>query len=157
VKQLTRERKIVNYRLSCIRRIIEKVFDILAVRFGIFKTNINIKLDNIKDIVMASSVMHSFLRRKSPDTSTPFECFDIDDLENGIVTAGLSHSSSMATLKSGNNWNHQLTGQEGRSQLWNTSTTKGKCRSKTTVYKAVIYQEPLLLICLVHTVRILYE
>jgi hypothetical protein len=52
VKQLTRERKIFNYRLSCARRIIENVFSILVARFGIFKTHINIQLDNIKDVVM---------------------------------------------------------------------------------------------------------
>jgi hypothetical protein len=54
----------------------------------------------------------------SPDISTPFECFDIEDLENGIVTAGLrSHPSSMAKLKRGNNRNHQLTGKEVRRQF----------------------------------------
>jgi hypothetical protein len=52
-------------------------------RFGIFKTHINIQLDNIKDVVMASCALHNFLRRISPDTYTPSECFDIEDLENG--------------------------------------------------------------------------
>ena len=36
-KQLTRERKIFNYRLCRARRIVEKIFDILVARFGIFK------------------------------------------------------------------------------------------------------------------------
>ncbi|GFG37124.1 hypothetical protein Cfor_05785 [Coptotermes formosanus] len=111
VKQLTRERRIFNYRLSRARRIIEYVLGILVPRFGIFKTHINIQLDNIKDVVMASCALHNFLHRISPDTYTPSECFDTEDLENGTVTAGLrSHPSSMATLKRGNNRNHQLTG-----------------------------------------------
>ena len=160
VKQLKRERKIFNYRLSRARRIIENVFGILVARFGIFgifKTHINMQLDNIKYAVMASCALHNFLRRISPDTYTPSECFDVAHLENDTVTVGLrSHPSSVATLKRGNNRNHQLTGKEERS-LWNTSTTKGKCRGKTTVYKEIIYQKPLLLIYFVHTAHILYE
>ena len=74
VNQLTRERKIFNYHLSRARRIIENVFGILVTRFGIFKTHINIQLDNIKDVVMASCALHSFLCRTSLDTYTPSEC-----------------------------------------------------------------------------------
>jgi hypothetical protein len=108
VKQLTRERKIFSYRLSRARRIIRNVFDVLVVRFGIFKTHINIQLDNL-----ASCALHNFV---TSDTYTPSECFDIKDLENGTVRAGLkSHPSSMTTLKRGNNRHHQLTGKEVRS------------------------------------------
>jgi len=96
------KRKIFNYRLCHARRIIENVLGILVARFGIFKTHINIKLDNIKDVVMASCALHNFLCRTSPDTYTPPECFATEDLQNGTVTAGLkSNPSSMATLKRG--------------------------------------------------------
>jgi hypothetical protein len=116
VKQLTRERTIFSCLLSRARRIIENVFGILVARFCIFKTHINIQLDTIKDIVIPSSALHNFIRRIARDTYTPSEYFDIEDLENGTVTAGLrSHPSSMATLKSGNNRNHQLTGKKVRS------------------------------------------
>jgi hypothetical protein len=90
VKQLTRKTKIFNYRLSRARRIIENVLGILVARFGAFKTHINIQLDNIKYVVMASCALHNFLRRISPDTYTPSVCFDIEDLENGTITAGLT-------------------------------------------------------------------
>ena len=127
VKQLTRERKIFNYRLCRARRIIENVFGILVARFGIFKIHINMKLDNIKDVVMASCALHNFLRRTSPDTYTPPECFDTEDLQNGTVTAGLrSNPSSMAALKRGNNRNHQLTGKEVRSQFMEYFNKEGK-------------------------------
>ena len=127
MKQLTRETKIFNYRLRRARRIIENVFGILVARFGIFKTHINMKLDNIQDVVMASCALHNFLRRTSPDTYTPPECFDTEDLQNGTVTAGLrSNSSSMATLKRGNNRNHQLTGKEVRSQFMEYFNNEGK-------------------------------
>ena len=129
VKQLTRERKIFNYRLSRAQRIIENVFSILVARFGIlvFKTHINIQLDNIKDVVMASCALYNFLRRTSADTYTPSECFDTEDLQNGTVTAGLrSNISNMATLKRGNNRNHQLTGKYVRSQFVEYFKNEGK-------------------------------
>jgi hypothetical protein len=67
------------------------------------------------------------LRRISPDTYTPSECFDIEDLQNGTVTAGLrSHPSSMATLKRRNNRDHQLTGKEVRSQFVEYFNDEGK-------------------------------
>jgi len=50
VKQLTRERKIFNYRPSLARIIIENVFGILVARFDVFKTHINIQLDNINPL-----------------------------------------------------------------------------------------------------------
>jgi hypothetical protein len=127
VRQLTRERKIFNYRLSRARRIIENVFGILVARFCIFKTHINVQLDNIKDVVMASCALHNFLRRISPDTYVPSECIDTEDLENGTVTAGLrNRPSSMATLKRGNNRNHQLTGKEVRKQFVEYFNKEGK-------------------------------
>jgi hypothetical protein len=56
----------------------------------------------VKDAVMASCALHNFLQRISRDIYTPSECFDIEGLENGTVTAGLrSHPSSTATLKKG--------------------------------------------------------
>jgi hypothetical protein len=127
VKQLTRERKIFNYCLSRARRIIENVFGIFIARFGIFKIHINIQLDKIKYVVMVSCALHNFLRRIFPDTYTPSECFDTEDLQNGTVTAGLrSNPSSMTTLKRGNNRNHQLTGKEVRSQFVEYFNSEGK-------------------------------
>jgi len=126
LNQLTRETKIFNYRLSRARRILENVFSVLIARFGIFKTHINIQLDNTKDVVKAGCALHNFLRRTSPDTYTPSECFDTEDLQNGTVTAGLrSNPSSMATLKRGNSRNHQLTGKEVRSQFVEYFNNKG--------------------------------
>jgi len=106
VKQLTRERTIFNYHLSCARRIIENIFGILVARFGIFKALINFKFDKIKDVVIFSCALHNFLRRTSPESYTPSECFNTKDLQNGTFTAGLrSNPTSMPTMKWGNNRN----------------------------------------------------
>jgi hypothetical protein len=158
VKQLTRERKIFNYRLCRARRIIGNVFGILVARFGIFKIHINIQLDNIRDAVMASCALHNFLRRISPDTYRPSECFDIEVLENGTVTAGLrSHPSSMATLKRGNNGNHQLTGKEVRSQFVEYFNNEGEVSWQDNCTQRRNLSTPLPLIRLVRTVRMLCD
>ena len=76
---------------------------------------------------MASCALHHFLRRTPTDTYTPTESFATEDLQNGTVTAGLrSNPSSMTTLKTGNNRNHQLTGKEVRSQFMEYFNNEGK-------------------------------
>lgn len=62
---LTNERRIFNYRLSRARRVVENVFGILANRFRILHTGINLDLHNIDVVVLTCCVLHNFLRRNS--------------------------------------------------------------------------------------------
>ncbi|KAF2898957.1 hypothetical protein ILUMI_07218 [Ignelater luminosus] len=70
-RNLQTERKIFNYRLSRARRIIENVFGIIAARFKIFHTDINLRLDHI--VVMTCAVLHNFMRKKCSDVYTPID------------------------------------------------------------------------------------
>lgn len=63
-KELNKERKIFNYRLSHARRVVENTFGILVGRFRIYMLPINLKVENIDRVVMATCVLHNFLRRK---------------------------------------------------------------------------------------------
>jgi len=93
------ERKVFNYRLSRARRIVENVFGIMAARFRIFHTQINLEPKNIDSIVMACCVLHNFLMKSAPNTYAPTEVLDHDDIENGITTFGLdSQDSNMDRL-----------------------------------------------------------
>ncbi|XP_049799648.1 uncharacterized protein LOC126234952 [Schistocerca nitens] len=48
LKGITKEEKVFNYRLSQGRRLVESSFDILASRFRIFLTAINLPAENVK-------------------------------------------------------------------------------------------------------------
>lgn len=84
-RELTDERKIFNYRLSRARRVVENAFGILANRFRIFHTSINLKLKTIDIVVMTCCALHNFLRRKYASTYTPIGSLD-DDNRNGLRT-----------------------------------------------------------------------
>lgn len=57
----SQERKILNYRLSRTRRTVENAFRIMASRFRIFYTHINLEPENIDKVVKACCVLHNFL------------------------------------------------------------------------------------------------
>ena len=61
----TYEQKVFNYRLSRARRVVENVFGILASRFRFYHTSLNMSLDSVDAIVLASCVLHNFLVRNS--------------------------------------------------------------------------------------------
>lgn len=85
---LTRERRIFNYRLSRARRVVENTFGILASRFRIFHTSINLKMDNVDTVVLACCALHNFLRRKSPQNYTPPESMDQENISECMVELG---------------------------------------------------------------------
>lgn len=63
-RQLDHDKKIFNYRLSRARCREENAFGILSARFRIFHTAISINLKAIDKVVMASCLLHIFLRRR---------------------------------------------------------------------------------------------
>lgn len=76
--ELTPEKSVFNKRLSKARHVIESTLGIMASRFGIFRTPINLKLENIDSVVMACCVLHNFLRRKCSNAY----CSELDLEEN---------------------------------------------------------------------------
>lgn len=63
-RNLTREERVFNYRLSRARRIVENAFGILVSRFRLLLTTINLSPEKVQRIVLACCYLHNFLRRK---------------------------------------------------------------------------------------------
>ncbi|XP_069587439.1 uncharacterized protein [Ranitomeya imitator] len=87
-KTLTPERRIFNYRLSRARRVVENAFGIMANRFRVFHTALNMKLTSIDSVVLACCVLHNFLRRRDATAYSPPQYVDSVDQGNGDVTQG---------------------------------------------------------------------
>lgn len=88
-KDLNNEKKIFNYRLSRARSKVENAFGILSNRFRIFHTAISVNLEAIDRIVMATCVLHNYLRRKrgivyAPDNNVYKENTDTGTIEWGL-------------------------------------------------------------------------
>ena len=104
-RNLTDEGRIYNYRLSRARRTVENAFGILANRFGVFQTTITLPPEKVELIILASCVLHNFLRLKSPSVYTPDGFIDsevITDSQHNFVP-GLwreRHSDAFIPLQS---------------------------------------------------------
>lgn len=87
-RNMTEEQRIFNYRLSRGRRVVENAFGILANRFRIFLTTINLSVDKVQIITLACCALHNYLRTECCNAQ---ENEDID--KDFIFKFGLSHQS----------------------------------------------------------------
>ena len=86
-RNLQREERICNYRISRARRVVENAFGILASRFRIFLSPINLSPETTTKVVMASCALHNYLRTSSSARYTPPGTTDVDTL-HGSITEG---------------------------------------------------------------------
>lgn len=89
----TYEKNIYNYRISRARRIVENAFGILAFRFQIFHTDINIDLKIIESIVMTSCALQNYLTEINQTNYSPPESHDMEMFDDGTVILQGSTSS----------------------------------------------------------------
>ncbi|XP_063786053.1 putative nuclease HARBI1 [Pseudophryne corroboree] len=69
-RQLIREKRIYNFRLSRARRIVENTFGILSSRFRIFLMASNLQVEKIDWVVSAYCILHNYLRSKTTQHRT---------------------------------------------------------------------------------------
>ncbi|KAK3884288.1 hypothetical protein Pcinc_011453 [Petrolisthes cinctipes] len=75
-RNLSKPERIYNYRLYRARRVVENDFGMLANRFRVFHSTINLMHDRVEAVVMAACVLHNVLRVHNPirgeaDTEDP--------------------------------------------------------------------------------------
>ncbi|XP_077330362.1 uncharacterized protein LOC143988781 [Lithobates pipiens] len=64
-RTLTPERRIFNYRLARARRVVESAFGIMASRFRLLLTAINLAEYKLNYVVLCCCILHNFLRKFS--------------------------------------------------------------------------------------------
>lgn len=125
-KELDDQKRIFNYRLSRARRIIENTFGILANRFRVFHTCINLKVDNIDRVVLACCALHNFLRRNSANSYTSNDVFDHEDISTGVLTLGLrTQPENLLDLASSHNRHHSTQAKDVRERFKNYFNNSG--------------------------------
>lgn len=122
------ERKIFNYRLSRARRTVENAFGILASRFRIFYTHINLEPENTEKVVKASCALHNFLIAHSKKSYAPLNCFYRENPENGsVISDGYNtENSAMKNLQRRNPGNTLNTSKIVRENFMNYFCCEGK-------------------------------
>ena len=65
----SRAQRIYNYRLSRARRVVENAFGILANRWRVFLTHINLAPETVEQLVLAACALHNYLRTECPSYS----------------------------------------------------------------------------------------
>jgi len=78
---LTKEKEFFNYRLSRARRYVECSFGILANKWRVLHTAINVEPDCADIIVKACCILHNFVRRRDGVNFEDTLSNSLDDLE----------------------------------------------------------------------------
>ncbi|GBP12809.1 hypothetical protein EVAR_6132_1 [Eumeta japonica] len=75
---LTAEEKIFNYYLSRARRIVEKAFGVMVMKFRIYRSPIYVYPDKVDKIVKATSALRNWLMKTSTRHYAPIRTMDSD-------------------------------------------------------------------------------
>lgn len=87
-QEIGQAQRIFNYRLSRARRVVENAFGLLAARFQVYGKPINTSPVNAVHIVMATCVLHNFLRKRNPPLYMPPKSIDVEDIVKKTISRG---------------------------------------------------------------------
>lgn len=82
---LSKEQQVFNYRLSRARRIVENAFGILAARWRIYHTKMEVRPEVVVSIIKATCALHNMLQA----ASTPAQIRHLTQETTGLPVAGL--------------------------------------------------------------------
>lgn len=95
-RNLTKERRIFNYRLSRARQILENAFGILSNRFRILLNTINLSPEKAETITLTCCILHNYLTTTSPAYT---EDNEESNLENLSLQGGCHSSRDAITIR----------------------------------------------------------
>uniref|UniRef100_A0A1X7VJQ9 DDE Tnp4 domain-containing protein n=1 Tax=Amphimedon queenslandica TaxID=400682 RepID=A0A1X7VJQ9_AMPQE len=106
---ITKDKSIFNYRLSCACRTIDNTFGILAAWFRIFKRPVNATPDHVVSYVKACVILHSFLRVHESPVFCPPGFTDTEDVEGNVLCQ----------------WRQQTQDDAGNNNIASTKSNRG--------------------------------
>ena len=80
VRNPTRRERNFNYRLSRARRVVENAFGMLAARFRLFLTTINVLPQTVEKLVLTACILHNMLRNRCPNM------YPLPDIDHALPT-----------------------------------------------------------------------
>lgn len=120
-------KEIYNYRVSRARHVVENGFGILASRFRVFHTQINLEPENIVKVVKATCALHNFLMEKRPATYAPPNSTYQENDDGAIINAGLNtNESNMIALQRVHLGNVSLAAKQLRNEFASYFMNEGK-------------------------------
>jgi len=88
-RNLSESDRVFNYRVSRARRVVENAFGILSAKFRVFKAPLSVSISTVRQIVMATTALHNFLRcHHNNHGDSLLETTDAEDTSTGIVVGG---------------------------------------------------------------------
>lgn len=121
------KKEVFSYRLSRARHIVENVFGILASRFGIFKSPINLKPENIEKVVMGTCALHNFLIDQQCSTYAPVDLmYEESSFDGSVSSSGCNSSQSNMIPLNRRGGNIANDAKEVRKQFLNYFMNDGK-------------------------------
>lgn len=82
---ISRRNRIYNYRLSRSRMVVENAFGILSTRFRIYRKEITMYPGGVEKLVLATVVLHNYLRQKCGASYMPNNAIDGEDVDHTVV------------------------------------------------------------------------
>ena len=116
-RQLTVEQRIFNYRLSRARRVVENAFGIMANRFRIFLTTIDLSPEKVKLIVLASCALHNYLMGSADRQYLYPGLLDTEDQATHQINSGSWRQQQMESVGLPHNKNPRVDAKLKRQHL----------------------------------------
>ena len=98
-RHLTHEQRIFNYRLSRARRIVENTFGILAHRFQLLLTTMQLPPENATRVVMACVTLHNLMRIRYPNLQNL--ALDVERADHNVVPGAWRDGRELPELRQG--------------------------------------------------------
>ena len=114
-RNLEPRKRIFNYRLSRARRVVENAFGILAHRWRVFLTIINMCPDKLTYLIFAACCLHNYLAEKNK--STYASTADVENADHTIRNGTWRNDARLSGLQSSLNHNPPTNAKEQREML----------------------------------------